>query len=61
MGAALVPKFVQSLALNFPDICPQFFLGNFSRQKGKKKLHTTLYILTRLLTRQVGLENRDSI
>ena len=37
MGAAPVPKFVRSLVLDFPDICPQFFLGNFSRQEGKKK------------------------
>ena len=36
MGAAPVPKFVRSLALDFPDICPQFFLGNFIRQEGKK-------------------------
>ena len=35
MGAAPVPKFVRSLALHFPDICPQFFLGNFIRQKEK--------------------------
>ena len=43
MGAAPVPKFVRSLALDFPDICPQFFLGNFSRQKGKKITHNTIY------------------
>ena len=60
MGAALVPKFVRSLALDFPDICPEFFLGNFSRQE-RKKLRTTVYIFTRLLTRQDGLQNRDSI
>ena len=36
MGAATVPKFVRSLVLDFPDICPQFFLGNVSRQEGKK-------------------------
>ena len=60
MGAAPVPKFVRSLALDFPDICPQFFLGNFIRQEGKK-LHSTLYIFRWLLTRQYGLQNRDSI
>ena len=32
-----IPKFVRSLALDFPDICPRFFLGNFSRQEGKKQ------------------------
>ena len=58
MGAAPVPKFVRSLALDFPDFCPRFFLGNFSRQE-EKNLHTTLYIFTRLLTRQDGLQNRD--
>ena len=58
MGAAPVPKFVRSLALDFPDICPQFFLGNFSRQEGKK-IHKTLHIFMRLLTRQDGLQNRD--
>jgi len=31
MGAALVPKFVWSLALDLPDICLQFFMGNLSR------------------------------
>ena len=36
MGAALVPKFVWSLALDFPHISLQFFLGNFSWQEGKK-------------------------
>ena len=60
MGAAPVPKFVRSLALDFLDTWPQFFLGNFSRQEGKKS-HTTLYIFARLLTRQDGLQNRDSI
>ena len=58
MRAAPVPEFVPSLALDVPDICPQLFLGNFSRQEGKK-LHTTLYIFTRLPTRQDGLQNRD--
>ena len=53
MGVAPVPKFVRLLDLDFPDIWPQFFLG--------KKSHTTLYIFTRLLTRQDGLQNRDSI
>ena len=43
MGAAPVPKFVRSLALDFPDICPQFFLGNSSREKGKKITHNTIY------------------
>jgi len=41
MGAALVPKFVRSLALDFQDICLQFFMGNFSRQE-ETFLHTTL-------------------
>ena len=58
MGAAPVPKFVRSLALDFPDICPQFFLGNFSRQEGKK-IRKTLHIFMRLLTRHDGLQNRD--
>ena len=58
MGTAPVPKFVLSLALDFPDICPQFFQGNFGRQEGKK-IHKTLYIFMRLLTRQEGLQNRD--
>ena len=58
MGAAPVSKFVRSLTLDFPDIFPQLFLGNFSRQEGKK-LHKTLYISMRLLTRQDGLQNRD--
>ena len=35
MGAALAPKFVWSLALDFPDICLQFFMGNFSWQEEK--------------------------
>ena len=43
MGAAPVPKFVRSLALDFPDICPQFFLGNFSRQEREKITHNTVY------------------
>ena len=48
-----------TLALDFADLCPQYFLGNFGLQEGRK-LHTTLYIFTRLLTRQDGLQNRDS-
>ena len=43
MGAAPVPKFVRSLALDFPDICPQFFLRNFSRQEREKITHNTVY------------------
>ena len=35
MGAAPVLKFVRSLTLDFPDICLQFFMGNFSRQEEK--------------------------
>ena len=31
MGGTRVAKFVRSLALDFPDICPQFFMGNLSR------------------------------
>ena len=62
MGAAPVLKFVLSLALDFPDICPQFFLGNLILVgKNEKKLHTTLYIFTRLLNRQNGIQNSDSI
>ena len=33
MGAAPVPKFVRSRALDFPDICLQFFMRSFSRQE----------------------------
>ena len=47
MAAAPVPKFVWSLALDFPDICPQFFLGNFRRTEGKKFTHNTVYIFSR--------------
>ena len=43
MGAALVPKFVRSLALDFRHISPQFFLGNFSWQEGKKITQDTVY------------------
>ena len=57
-GAALVPKFVLSLALDFPDICLQFFMGNFSRQE-EKFLCRALYIFARLPTRQDGLQKRD--
>ena len=62
MEATPVPKFVWSVALDFPDICPQFFVGNVSRQEREKITHNTrLYIFTRLLNRQDGLQNRDSI
>ena len=62
MGVAPVPKFVQPLGLDFPDIFLQFFMGKFSRQEDKFFLHTALYIFTRLPTRQDGLQNRnDSI
>ena len=47
MAAAPVLKFVRSLALDFPDICPQFFLGNFRRREGKKFTHDTVYIFSR--------------
>ena len=50
MGAAPVPIFVRSLALDSPDICPQFFLGNFSRQEREKTTN-----------RQDGLQNGDPI
>ena len=43
MGPTRVPKFVRSVALDFPDICRQFFLGNFIRQEGKKITHDTVY------------------
>ena len=43
MAAAPVPEFVQSLALDFPDICPQFFMGKFSRQEQKFFTHNTVY------------------
>ena len=48
-----MPKLIRSLALDFPDICLQFFMGILVGRK-KKKLHTTLYIFTRLPTRQDG-------
>ena len=35
MGAVPVPKFVQPLGLDFPDIFLQFFMGKFSRQEEK--------------------------
>ena len=43
MGAATVPKFVRSLALDFPVICLQFFMGNFSQQEEKSFTHNTVY------------------
>ena len=43
MGAATVPKFVWSLALDFPDICLQFFMGNFSQQEEKSFTYNTVY------------------
>ena len=43
MGAATVPKFVRSLALDFPDICLQFFMENFSQQEEKSFTHNTVY------------------
>ena len=43
MGAATVPKFVRSLALDFPVICLQFFMGNFSQQEEKSCTHNTVY------------------
>ena len=60
MGNAPVPKFVRSLALDFPDICPQFS-WEIIVGKNEKKLHTTLYIFTRLFNRQDGLQNSDLI
>ena len=43
MGAALVPKFVRSLALDFPHICLQIFMENFCRQEEKFFRHNTVY------------------
>ena len=43
MGAVPVPKFVRSLALDFPDICLQIFMGNFSRQEEKSFAHIIVY------------------
>ena len=43
MGAAPVPEFVRSLALDFPDICLQFFMGNFSQQEETFFTHNTVY------------------
>ena len=60
MGAAPVPKFVWSLALDFPDICPQFS-WEIIVGKNAKKLDTTLYIFTQLFNRQDGLQNSDLI
>ena len=42
-GVAPVPKFVRSLALDFPGICPQFFQGNFGRQERENITHNTVY------------------
>ena len=56
MGAATVPKFVRSLALDFPVICLQFFMGNFSQQEEKSFTHNTVYF-HQLPTRQDGLQN----
>ena len=39
MGAAPVLKF----ALDFPDNCLQFFMGNFSRQEENVFTHITVY------------------
>ena len=39
IGAATVLKFVWSLALDFPDICLQFFMGHLSRQEEKLFTH----------------------
>ena len=43
MGAAPVPKFVQPLGLDFPDIFLQFFVGKFSRQEEKFFTYSTVY------------------
>ena len=58
MGAAPVAKFLRALALDFPDICLQLCVGNLAGRN--IFLRTTLYIFTRLPTRQVGLQNRDN-
>ena len=58
MVAAPAPKFVRSLALDFPDICLQFS-WEIIVGKNAKKLHTTLYIFTRLFNLQDGLRNSD--
>ena len=42
MAVAPVPEFVQSLALDFPDIYLQFFIGKFSRQE-EFFTHNTVY------------------
>ena len=47
MGAATVPKFVRSLPLDFPVICLQFFMGNFSQQEEKSFTHTQHCIFSR--------------
>ena len=46
MGAANVPKFVRSLALDFPVICLLFFMGNFSQQEEKSFTHNTFHAVT---------------
>ena len=43
MGAATVPKFVWSLALDFPVICLLFFMGNLSQQEEISFTHNTVY------------------
>ena len=43
MSAASVLKYVQSLALDFPDICLQLFVGNFSPQEETFFTHNTVY------------------
>ena len=60
MVAAPARKFDRSLSLDFPDICPQFS-WEILVGKNEKKLHTTLYIFTRLFNRQDGLQNSDLI
>ena len=42
-------KFVRSLAVDFLDICVQFFMGNFSRQEEECFTHNI----------QDALQNRD--
>ena len=38
LGAITVLKFLQKLALDFPYICLQLFLGNFYRKMYRKKV-----------------------
>ena len=59
MGPQMCLNFLRSLASDFPDICLQFFMGNFNFSKFKIFLRTILYIFTRLPTCQGGLQNRD--